>query len=289
LTSITNSEILFLSIGLSPSSVYEPAREQNIRALEYAKYPSGEPIINQNFFPPSVVLLRQQSMDAFIATMFWIDALVERGFPVPKLILPQVPGARQDRLNDSGDYLFTAKSVAQMINARNFPKVAVFDPHSEVIAALIDRCHVIHPSFKMTPRDGATYAGVIAPDAGAEKRAAFMAKANGLPLFRGWKTRDVATGTISGFGVQPLPPGHYLVVDDLCDAGGTFVGLAEVLTQMGCTADLYVTHGLFTKGTQRLLDCYKTVITTDSTVGEKPGVQVIPVCKSYLLNSYYTY
>jgi ribose-phosphate pyrophosphokinase len=261
----------------------------SIRVLEYGAYPSGEPLIKfvdeeWRDDPPHCILLRQRSMSALLATLFWVDALAERGVDAPKLFIPQVPGARQDRLNDSGDFLFTAKSVAGLINARRFPAVGVLDPHSDVITALLDRCLAVHPTFQVAAWNG-SYVGVIAPDAGAEKRARLFAQANNLPLFHAWKTRDVSTGSISGFGVEPLQPGHYLVVDDLCDAGGTFIGLAGVLAAAGCTADLYVTHGLFTRGTQPLLDCYTQVITTDSTVGEKPGVHIIPVCMDFLRNS----
>jgi ribose-phosphate pyrophosphokinase len=258
--------------------------------IPFRTYPSGEPLVNDKEVwhnPPAMLLVRQQSMTAFLAAMFLVDAWRERGHAPPALFLPQVPGARQDRLNDSGDYLFTAKSIAQMINARQFPRVTVFDPHSEVIAGLIERCHVLHADFFVGAWDGwpNQYKGIISPDAGAEKRASRMAKTNGLPLFHAWKSRDVTTGTISGFGVQPLEPGHYLVVDDLCDAGGTFIGLAGELAKLGCTADLYVSHGLFTKGVQPLLDCYKRVITTDSTIGDKGDAYVITVCRAYLEES----
>jgi ribose-phosphate pyrophosphokinase len=231
-----------------------------------------------------------------MGALFFVDALMERGHErPPELILPFVPGARQDRLNPVGDYLFTAKSVAREINMRGFPMVHVLDPHSEVTPALIDRCNVIHahevfsdpgdyghPPWRWTT----AYSAIISPDSGAEKRAGAVAKKLGIPLIHGWKTRDVATGKITGFGLeQSSITGQVLVVDDICDGGGTFIGLAAVIKERGLKADLFVSHGLFSQGTSKLLEHYGRLFTTDSI--ETPlcdisSVEVILACNAIL-------
>lgn len=252
-------------------------------------YPDTMPLMEKPEGPFFKMLLRPRSLASFMAAMFWVDAIRERGVPpyYIELLLPCVPGARQDRLNDEGDFLFTAKSIAREINMRHFANVTVLDPHSDVISALIDRCTVVPAKF-IGPRaneeyiDIRSYRGVIAPDGGAVKRASVVAKECNLSLYHAWKARDVATGRIYAFGTQPLEPGIYLVVDDLCDAGGTFLGLATVLHEQDCRADLYVTHGLFTKGTSALLQLYGRIFTTDSTVGPKEGVTVITRCATLL-------
>jgi ribose-phosphate pyrophosphokinase len=241
-----------------------------------AQYPDSMPLVAPLYADPKAALLRPKSFAAFMAAMFWFDALAERGAAMPRLVLPNIPGARQDRLNSTGDYLFTAKSIARELNARGFPRVDVLDPHSDVAPALIDRCRVHHAS--VLRHHECEYTGVISPDAGAEKRAYRIAQELCVPLYHAWKNRDVATGKLTGFGCQPLERGHYLVADDLCDGGGTFLGLAAVIESYGATADLYVTHGLFTQGTTKLLNAFNLVACTDSTLGEKPGVQVIPRC-----------
>ena len=76
--------------------------------------------------------------------------------------------------------------------------------------------------------DPADYVGLICPDAGAAKRTEAVAEALALPVFYARKKRDFATGRLSGFACEPLPPeGRLIVVDDICDGGGTFRGLAE--------------------------------------------------------------
>lgn len=266
-------------------------------------YPSGEPLIN---FPRGErverMLVKPASMTELMAALWFADALADRGHHLVGLILPFVPGARQDRLNDQGDYLFTAKSVAKEINLRNFSTVTVVDPHSDVIAALIERCRVVRADVCIGGYLAfEKYDAVVSPDAGAEKRAGLVAKALGLPLLHGWKTRDVATGAINGFGLEEAQtkiatapeartvPGAYrserlrvLVVDDICDGGGTFLGLAEVLHCRGIDAHLYVSHGIFSQGTSKLLSHYGKIFCTDSLDTQRLGVETIPVCQKLL-------
>jgi ribose-phosphate pyrophosphokinase len=255
-------------------------------AAAIRSYPSGEPLITDPGGDVRRILLRPRSMLEFMGGMFFADALAERGLPAPELVLPFVPGARQDRLNDKGDYLFTAKSIAKEINARHFKRVTILDPHSDVIAALIDRCHVVHAHecFLQKPQYHKFYQAVVSPDAGAEKRAMAVARALGVPLIHAWKTRDVATGEISGFGTEPLMMGRLLVVDDICDGGGTFVGLGMQMNQPEIVTDLYVTHGIFSKGTEDLRKHYVNIFTTDSIIGDRdrPNVEVIDVCKKIM-------
>lgn len=250
-------------------------------------YPDTMPLVTDNGRPDRV-LLRPKSLETFVATMFWLDALAERYALRPHLVLPFVPGARQDRLNVTGDRLFTAKSVAGMINARALPSVTVLDPHSEVTPALIDRCRVVHAADVINPPPG-KYAAVVSPDAGAEKRAGLVAKKLGVPLIHAWKTRDIKTGAITGFGCEPvyLESGtKVLVVDDICDGGRTFIGLAQALRDHELDLHLFVTHGIFSQGTEELRKHYSHIYCTDSIPDERAlGVIQIDVCNKLLTRS----
>lgn len=261
------------------------------KEIAVSTYSDGMPIVKWDEASRRVttMLLRPQSLSAFMTAMFLVDAWADRGVFPPHLILPAMPGARQDRLNDTGDYLFTAKSVARELNLRKLPSVTLVDPHSDVSAALVDRSRVIHAAECINPPAG-KYAAVVSPDAGAEKRAAAVAKKLGVPLIHAWKTRDVATGAISGFGMQTPPLDEklgakdaiVLVVDDLCDGGGTFIGLAGAIKPYGFKAHLWTTHGLYSKGTAELLQHYGHLYCTDSVLGPREGVIEIGVCKKLL-------
>jgi ribose-phosphate pyrophosphokinase len=222
-------------------------------------------------------------MDEFVTGMMVADSFRERGGRIRNLVIPYIPGGRQDRLKWEGDWLYTLKWVAKQINAQEFDKVITYDPHSMATAAMINRLHV--PDLWFTGDTGRDrYAGVIAPDLGATKRAEEFGHKMGKPVFHASKVRDPKTNKLSGFHFLDtlVPDQTYLVVDDLCDAGGTFVGLAQEAAKVyGVRLDLFVTHGLFTKGFDELLKHYNRIHTTDSVerVSDTPLVNVIPITR----------
>jgi ribose-phosphate pyrophosphokinase len=178
------------------------------------------------------------------------------------------------------------KSVAALLNRLKLPEVLVVDPHSDVTPALINNCKVLTAAniLEEVVESLPTYDGVIAPDGGATKRAQGVATLLGIPLYHAWKTRDVATGKLDGFGCQFLGDGRYLVVDDICDGGGTFLGLARSIKafQQQVVLDLYVTHGYFSKGTAELKTVFDNIITTDSVIApSSDDVHIINVWSDF--------
>lgn len=244
-------------------------------SVELGFYPDGTPFVKSDIDLSDTweMILRPRNISEFIAAMFLVDSITERGGEVYRLVLPCIPGARQDRINPTGDILFTVKSIAKMINDRRFETVHVLDPHSEVSAALIDRCQVTQPweVYDVRYAFRHDYDGVVIPDLGAVKRATALAQVLNIPTVQGLKHRDVATGKLSGFGLSSDDLAvftsrgkHLLVADDLCDGGWTFTGLAEEIRAEGMTADLYVSHGIFSKGLDDLAGWYGKIFTTDS-------------------------
>lgn len=230
------------------------------------------------------------SLAQFVTAMFLVDAIHfarQDNIIQMRLVLPYIPGARQDRSNPTGDVLFTMASVADMINAREFIDVVVLDPHSPVATSYDLGIHraIVYPQSEVAKMLPKRYDGVIAADKGGKARAEEMADAMGLPVFYGGKTRDVSTGKLTGFELERLTTrifgsDHYLVVDDICDGGGTFNGLAAKIHEQGATADLYVSHGIFSKGTKALEENYGEIFTTDSLAGsERNNVTVLAVVK----------
>ncbi|WP_231102717.1 hypothetical protein, partial [Streptobacillus moniliformis] len=70
----------------------------------------------------------------------------------------------------------------------------------------------------------------------------------GLPLIQATKHRDVESGQLELPTVETEPGKRYLIVDDICDGGGKFLGLGAVITAHGSYCDLYTTHGFYSKG-----------------------------------------
>lgn len=228
-------------------------------------YSDATPMIKLDFDPTDIrtMVIRHTSAVDFLAAMFLVDSIWHRGGTVANLVLPYFPGARQDRINPTGDNLFAASSFAEMINARGFLNVVILDPHSQVTPERL-MAPTVYPLADVASRIWQGYTGIIAPDKGAKDRAEIFATAMNKPIYYASKNRDVSTGKLSGFSVDVPEGGHYLVVDDICDGGGTFVGLGEKIKEAGAFADLYVTHGIFAKGTDELKKYYKNIYTTDS-------------------------
>lgn len=265
-------------------ALFRDQHVHQVHELSWSHYPNGEPMVKDAplGYGMGNILLRPRNIEELIVPLFVVEAMQERHEFRTTLVLPCVPGSRQDRLNPRGDALFTLKSVANLVNARNFSKVVIVDPHSDVTPALIKNAQVwtaarIIQGFQA---ELSKYDGVIAPDGGAVRRASEVAALLEVPLFHGWKQRSLQDDSLSDFGCEKLPPGKYLVVDDLCDGGATFIGLADAaLTFPDVKLDLYVTHGLFTKGTADLLTRYGRIYTTDTVLStSQHDCTVFPVC-----------
>lgn len=198
-----------------------------------------------------------------------IDALRHLGVTAIHIFIPYFPAARQDRLMVPGEPL-SVKVYANIINNLNVQKVIVFDPHSEVTPALLNNCQVIYnyAFIKEVTKNIGADVHLISPDGGALKKiyklSEYMGNHNVVECS---KSRDVKTGKLSGFKVyhDDLQGASCLIVDDICDGGGTFIGLAEALRAKGA-GDLYlaVSHGIFSKGFDSLATHFKKIYTTNS-------------------------
>ena len=126
---------------------------------------------------------------------------------------------------------------------------------------------IFHDFVKMTCNQLDDYY-LIAPDGGALKKIYKTAQfLGGVKVIECGKTRDVNTGVLSGFKVyaDDLDGKTCVVVDDISDGGGTFIGLGEELKKKNAgKLLLVVTHGIFSKGGEGLAKLYDQIICTDS-------------------------
>jgi len=197
-----------------------------------------------------------------------VDALRRMGVKKIILFIPYFPAARQDRVMVKGEAL-SVKVYADIINAMALDKVIVFDAHSEVTPALVNNCEVIpnHTFIKEVLKIIGQHVKLISPDGGALKKIYKVSEfLGGVEVVECSKSRDVKTGKLSGFKVynEDLQGADCLIVDDICDGGGTFVGLAKELKNKNA-GKLYlaVSHGIFNKGFE-VLDCFDKIFTTNS-------------------------
>lgn len=224
--------------------------------------------------------------DAAMTLLMTTDAL-RRAYPgtAIDLHLPYVPYARQDRVANPGESL-SAKVFCELINAQHYRRVVVQDPHSDVTPALLDRVVIDDPLPALRRvldriRTECANVALVAPDAGARKRVLKLAAQLALPVVFADKVRDTRTGAITGTEIQgELPDGALLVVDDICDGGRTFTELAQAVRQKrgGSMARhplfLYVTHGIFSKGLDGLLESYAGIFTRNNWTSDTRAIRV---------------
>lgn len=178
------------------------------------------------------------------------------------LTIPYLPYARQDRVMVPGESL-SIKVFANIINAQNYEAVSIWDAHSDVGLALIDRSYnmtqvalieIIQETLKIDL--GISDCVLVSPDAGAEKKIYKFAKEFGVKdIVFASKIRDVSTGAIVKTVINNPPETptdkDFLIVDDICDGGRTFIELAAKLRPYTTgKIKLLVTHGIFSKGVE---------------------------------------
>lgn len=185
------------------------------------------------------------------------DLLESYGTRRVYLNISYLPFARQDK-EVKNDSTFALHSFAKLLNVLEFEEIFITDPHSLMALALINRSRAVYPHGAVMHAKQATKSTLICyPDAGAlvkYSQAYYYFDAN--ILLYGKKTRDQATGRITGYELVGNPDGsNVLIVDDICDGGATFQILSSALYEAGAEdVSLFVSHGLFTKGLKPLIN-----------------------------------
>lgn len=171
------------------------------------------------------------------------------------LDLSYLPYGRQDK-PVSNETTFALHSFTHIINSLNFSKVAIQDPHSHVAGSIINNSTADYPTHQVTEACLAVEANLLCyPDAGAVEK--YTGVYNIRSYIYGEKARDPKTGNIVSYTLKcgNLRNQNILIVDDICDGGATFIELTKQLRALDvATVSLFVTHGIFSKGTGVLFD-----------------------------------
>lgn len=200
---------------------------------------------------------RIRSSDDILLVLLATDALRRKGVGSIELFIPFLPYARQDRVMVPGEPL-SAKVFANLINSQNYAAVHVYDAHSDVGPALINKCvnysnhDFVQSILSRVPHNYL----LVCPDMGASKKMHNLCKAVGYesPVIQGHKVRDLNTGRITRYelwNAQPeeIKDAECYIVDDICDGGATFIMLAGELKMRGAAkVNLIVSHGIFSQG-----------------------------------------
>jgi ribose-phosphate pyrophosphokinase len=260
----------------------------NKELVKTFKFPGGEWQVELNnkhqvtLYETYCIRAFLYNSDDIICLLLTVDAL-RRANKEPKFYLeiPYFPYARQDRVCNNGEAL-SVKVMADLINNLNCTQVRIYDPHSDVVGALInnvdimplERIFAVNSAFHFFL--GTQKYDLVSPDAGAEKKVRALANKLSVGAYYAYKSRNTLTGEITSvrFDDDVLRK-NLLIVDDICDGGRTFIQLADRLIHNGAVnVCLYVTHGIFSKGLDILrphlshIYCYHTFL-HDSEIDPK--------------------
>lgn len=230
--------------------------------INVVNFPTGENLPRIEFANPTVVapgkftvrFHYEDDREFFLLAQIVSVIRQERpGYDID-LFMPYLPHARQDRVTQEGEAL-SVKVVASIINSLNFSQVEIWDCHSNVGLALIDRVRhrdMTHCAGFVGGSFDKESTLLVSPDAGATKKLQAFAKRYGFndPI-AAEKKRDSATGAITGTYVPRIPiwAKNILIMDDICDGGRTFTELAKAIKVAGpYSIGLYVTHAIMSKG-----------------------------------------
>lgn len=216
-----------------------------------------------------MISARLNDSDDVMKLLLAVDALRRNGSKNISVLIPYLPYARQDRVMVGGEPL-SIKVMCNLINSCGFDKVYIFDVHSEVSLALLDNCELITNSSlaKQVLHDQTDYL-LVSPDAGALKKIYKLAEAlqytSDIVLCN--KVRDVSNGKIKQITVDQddLEGKDCFIIDDICDGGATFIGVAKELKKRKAgKVSLIVSHGIMSHGETELAEWIDHIYTTDS-------------------------
>jgi len=258
-------KVLNLSTGFKPfNSSLEEIESKNFL------FSGGEVHIKLEGHAEEVMIsVRLNDSNEVMKLLLAADALRRNGSKNISAFIPYLPYARQDRVMVGGEPL-SVKVMCNLINSCNFDKVYIYDVHSEVSLALLDNCELISNSSlaKHVLRDRTDYL-LVSPDAGALKKIYKLAEAlvytSDIILCN--KVRDVSNGKIKQITVDQDDLGgkDCFIIDDICDGGATFIGVAKELKKRNAgKVSLIVSHGIMSHGETGLAEWIDHIYTTDS-------------------------
>ncbi len=285
----------------------------NYNLYEKINYPAGEiqirirPHVIPRIQKAREVLVfgRDMTHERIIEVRLLLDALAEILKTTVKnkvrLIFPYLPYSRADRRFCGGDCF----GLKVFLNMFPWHKITTVDMHPQAssLTSEVDNyagdlfiAYTINDIIRDT---GCKFINILLPDEGARTRYrirdnyGYNQAAAETRILNCTKNRDPITGKLSGFGVPAADEfllGPVLIVDDICDGGGTFLGIADTLE---LASDhglfLHVTHGIFSKGTGSLLRRFDKIFSTTSFTHEVGGVKRRDITTPLIQHCYETY
>jgi len=237
------------------------------QGIKFLLYPDNQPHVNiQDINEGEEVKVICSITDSLtMMHLLQCSNALENLFAKKKVLaIPYLMAARFDRLMQHGDSI-DLKVVSDLINSCGFEKVYLFDVHSDTSTMLIKNA-VNVSNERLVAEYTKEDAILICPDAGAVKKVGkyFDWNKNIADVVYCNKSRDLSNGnlTLNVLTPEKCEDRNCVIIDDLCDGGGTFLGIASQIKPKHLT--LIVTHGVFSKGTKLFEGIFDEIIVSNS-------------------------
>ncbi len=215
------------------------------------------------------------------------QCLRECGYSNISLYIPYFLGGRSDRKFEHGSVNYIKSVISPIINSQKYNHVYVLDPHSDVIEACInnfvaiDNTNIVKEAL-MNLTDNVVF---VSSDGGSLKKIYNLVSKLGptirngnYPIIIGNKHRE--NGKIVSTSVPDCEKyfdSDYVIVDDICDGGRTFIEVAKIIKN-GIDSNkgkgkiyLVVAHGIFSAGFEELSKYFTKIWTTNSIRNIEPN------------------
>lgn len=263
----------------------EKIGDLNLR-YKISRFPDGQQSIDLEFthFNDEVTINSRLNDFKDLEVILCATAVLRNlGIKTIHLYVPYFLGARSDRKFSEGGINYLKDVICPIINSQDFESVTIVDAHSDVLEACIKNYKKIDNiklvKFALTDIDNTNSAKeklyLVSPDAGALKKIYNVAEHFGIDqIVIANKHRDIKTGKITHTEVPGLnqEPGskNFVIIDDICDGGRTFLEIAKTIRKeredsvFNDKIYLVVTHGIFSAGFSELKNWIDGIYCTNS-------------------------
>ena len=255
--------------------------EKSAFKYKVSRFPDGQQaldIINESIAPDNQVAVIWTRINSFLDIELMISAksaLHNLGYRDIRLYVAYFLGARSDRKFKEGGSNYLKQVICPIINLQNFNKVVVLDPNSDVLEACldnfekIDNYQLVDYALGVLNDTSDLPIKLVSPDAGALKKIYSVSEHTGVKdIVIAAKVRDEEGHIVRTDvpGIDPNKPASYVIIDDICDGGRTFIEISKTILQSSPTSRVFlvVTHGIFSGGFLTLWDNLNGIFTTNS-------------------------
>lgn len=216
-----------------------------------------------------------------------VASLRNLGFKKIHLYVPYIVGARSDRKFEEGSNNYLKDIICPILNNLKLDSITCLDPHSDCLEMGLNNFNKMNNlrliEHFLAVEQGIDYGGttkslrqvldsiiLISPDAGASKKIYKLAEQIGykgdvITCSKDRDTEGKLTKTV--IPVNTIVHKDYIIIDDICDGGATFINIAKILKPRLHESNrifLIVTHGIFSKGFEELSKYFDGIYCTNS-------------------------